>query len=139
MASYRRIGYATGFYEWKADGRVKVPYYIYPRNRSYMAFAALYDVWTPTAGQPLYSVTILTTAAEGAAATIHDRMPVMLDTERAEDAWLDPQLKDPKDVLALLAHNPAADLEAHPVSRRVNTPSVDEASLIERIEKPSRE
>ena len=72
------------------------------------------------------------------AATIHDRMPVMLDSEDLEDARLDPQLSGPKEALAIFAHNRAADLNAYPVSRRVNTPSVDDASLIERIEKTSR-
>jgi putative SOS response-associated peptidase YedK len=87
----------------------------------------------------LYSVTILTTTAEGAAATIHDQMPVMLDSEDLEDAWLDPQLSGPKEALVILAHNRAADLNAYPVSRRVNMPSADDTSLIERIEKIDRE
>jgi putative SOS response-associated peptidase YedK len=35
---------ASGFYEWKAEGKGKSPYYIHPAHHPFMAFAGLYDV-----------------------------------------------------------------------------------------------
>jgi len=128
VATKRCLVPTTGFYVWRADGRAKVPYYIYPRGSSSMAFAGLYNVWTPADGHPVYSFTIITTAAASVVATLHDWMPVML-TPDLEDDWLDPNLRDLKQVLALLAQTGAIAVDAYPVSRRVNTPSIDDASL----------
>jgi putative SOS response-associated peptidase YedK len=95
-----------------------------------MAFAGLYDVWTRPDGEPLYSFAIITKDAEGAVATLHHRMPVML-APALERAWLDPEHKEPKQLHDLLAHSTYHDLDTYPVSRRVNTPSSDDPSLIQ--------
>ena len=53
---------------------------------------------------------------------IHDRMPVIVPKEK-QDLWLDPEVKDQESLLDLLKPYPALDLEAYPVSRRVNSPA----------------
>jgi putative SOS response-associated peptidase YedK len=71
---------ATGFYEAKRLLTVA--------DRPLIAFAGLYDRWTSPSGEDVFSYTIITTQAEGVAATVHDRMPVILPKSRHKD-WLD--------------------------------------------------
>jgi putative SOS response-associated peptidase YedK len=49
---------AGGYYEWKAEGKGKTPYYIHPEDQPYIAFAGLYDVWITPTGEELYTFTI---------------------------------------------------------------------------------
>ena len=74
----------------------------------------------------------LTTAANPLVAELHDRMPVIL-SPRDYAAWLDPAAARP-DLEALLAPYPAEDMEAWPVSRRVNSPRNNDPSLLDRME-----
>ncbi len=120
---------ASGYYEWKAEGRDKTPYYIHPRRVEFFAFAGLYDVWTKPNGEELSTFTVITTAADALIARLHNRMPVILVRE-LEDAWLDPELTKAQDVLDVLSRSTGVDLDAYPVSRMVNRPSVDSELLI---------
>lgn len=79
-------------------------------------------------GEWLHSYTIITTEANDVVAPIHNRMPVILDRED-EAIWLDPgQTEDARP--SLLRPYPAATMNAHAVSRRVNNPAFDTADLI---------
>jgi putative SOS response-associated peptidase YedK len=120
----------SGFYEWKAGGKGKSPYYIHPAHDPFIAFAGLYDVWTRPDGEPLYSFTIITTEAQGAVAQLHNRMPVMLDPS-LESAWLDTERTNPRELLSEVLNRAYQDLETYPVSRSVNKPSVDDPSLVQ--------
>ncbi|HEX4331635.1 MAG TPA: SOS response-associated peptidase [Usitatibacter sp.] len=89
---------ATGFYEWKALPGRKQPYAI-TTERPLFAFAGLWESWMPReGGKPIETFTIITTEANPAIASVHDRMPVILPRD-AEDAWL---AGDAKDAMALL-------------------------------------
>ncbi|MDQ3303302.1 MAG: SOS response-associated peptidase, partial [Actinomycetota bacterium] len=77
------------------------------------------------------SCTILTTGANDFLQEIHYRMPVILPPE-VYDLWLDPGIREPDQLLPLLAPYPGEDMEAYPVSRRVNSPSNNEPGCIER-------
>jgi putative SOS response-associated peptidase YedK len=101
LARQRCIVPASGFYEWKAEGRGKVPYYIHPAHDEFLAFAGLYDVWQPDEQHEVSSVTIITTDADGVVSRLHNRMPVMLPHE-LEDAWLDPSQRAASDALHIL-------------------------------------
>ncbi|MFI5315493.1 MAG: SOS response-associated peptidase family protein, partial [Myxococcota bacterium] len=80
----------------------------------------------------LLSCAIVTTAANAAVASLHDRMPVILP-RAAEARWLDPALDgDAGALLALLAPVPPEELRTQPVSRRVNSVKNDDASLLVR-------
>jgi putative SOS response-associated peptidase YedK len=120
---------ASGFYEWKAEGRGKTPYYIHPQGEPFVAFAGLYDVWTHPTGEAIHTFTIITTDADDFMARLHHRMPVILARE-LEDAWLDMELTNAPQVLDLLSRNTGLQLDAYPVSRMVNRPSIDEKALI---------
>ena len=121
---------ASGFYEWQKRGRVKQPYHIRLREGNVMAIAGLWDRWEGPGAAPIESCTLLTTEANELVAPLHDRMPVILSPENY-DRWLDPSVTDPAAVRTLLAPLPPDRMIALPVSRRVNDPSADDASLLE--------
>ena len=60
-------------------------------------------------------------------------MPVILARE-LEGAWLDPELTKAHDVLDVLSRSTGLELDAYPVSRMVNRPSIDSHALIQRLE-----
>ncbi|MEB3032212.1 SOS response-associated peptidase [[Mycobacterium] nativiensis] len=112
-----------GFYEWRDETGAgakagKTPFYLHGDGA--MLFAAgLWSVWRPDRRfDPLLSVTIITTAAVGELARIHDRMPLILPENRW-DRWLDPDA--PVDT-ALLADPPdVAGIALREVSKLVNS------------------
>ena len=127
---------ATGFYEWQTrpGQRRKTPMYLRLRSGRPFAFAGLWDTWRRRAGEPLLSCTIITTSPNELVAPIHDRMPVILrpaDVER----WLEsrPGTGDWRTVFAPYA---ADEMEAYPVSTRVNDVDIDDAALLDHSEPP---
>jgi putative SOS response-associated peptidase YedK len=119
---------ASGFYEWKKDGDRRRPLAI--RSRAgLVALAGLWDRWERD-GRVLETFTVLTTAADGALAEIHDRMPVVL--ERGQfPLWLDPIRRAPEALAALLRPYPADRLLVQPVSGRVNKTDFDDPACLE--------
>ena len=116
LQRYRCLVPATGFYEWRsvAGQKTKQPMHIRLRDGTPFAFAGL---WTLDAdGVP--TVAIVTTGANELMAGIHTRMPVILDPED-ETTWLDPERRDPSELMALLQAYPAEAMEAYPVSQAV--------------------
>jgi putative SOS response-associated peptidase YedK len=132
LSHNRALVPACGYYEWQGEGREKTPYYIHPQDDQYIAFAALYDVWKRPDGEELYTFTIITTNADEFMARLHTRMPVILDKD-LEDAWLDNEITSARDVLDILERSAGVTLDAYPVSRMVNKPSVDDKSLTEPV------
>jgi len=63
---------ASGYYEWKHEGKAKRPYFIHPARGGLFAFAGLWDVWQKGAA-PVESCSILTTTANEATRHLHDR------------------------------------------------------------------
>ena len=115
---------ADGFYEWKAEGTRKRPYYIRMKDAALFAFAGLWEVWTPPEGEPVRSCAIVTTEANAFMKPLHHRMPVILPAE-AQGPWLDPSNHDVESLKALLLPLPEDALAAHPVSAEVNSPRND--------------
>ena len=123
---------ADGFYEWQAAGegsKTKTPMFLHRRDSGLFAFAGLWDEWHAPDGSPLRSCTIITTTPNAVAAPIHNRMPVILRPED-ESLWLDHGVTSAQDLLSLLVPCPAGDMEAYPVSRRVNVPTADDPTLL---------
>ena len=119
---------ASGWYEWKTEQGRKQPYFFSRADGQPLAFAGLLEHWSGFEGE-VETYAVLTTAANPLAATVHDRMPVIL--EPADYArWLDPTVTHSKAVQPLLV--PAANeiLQVWPVSRRVNRPAEDDAALV---------
>jgi putative SOS response-associated peptidase YedK len=129
LARNRCLVPASGFYEWKAEGTGKIPYYIHPADGAFVAFAGLYNTWTDPEGTEIPTVTIVTKDADAFIARLHHRMPVGL-TPGDEPAWLDPRLTIPSHAVDLLAHSAGVLLDAYPVSRMVNKPGAEGKELI---------
>lgn len=130
---------ASGFYEWKREGKEKQPFFIYPAEDSEapwggpaFPFAGLWETWEdPKDGNLLESVTLLTTRANPRMEAIHHRMPVMLPPDRW-DQWLDSEQVLPEDTWkSLSAPIPDEWIALHRVSREVNSPRSDSPSLTE--------
>jgi len=124
---------ASGFFEWKKNGTRKIPYYIHLKNTSLFAIAGLYDIWYDAwkTAHPTY--TIITTDANDLVSPLHDRMPAILRQED-ENRWLtgDPPTSD--EMKRILCPYPDGEMEAYPVSSRVNSPDADDKNLIQPLE-----
>jgi putative SOS response-associated peptidase YedK len=111
---------ADGWYEWTPheDRPGKQPYFLTPADGSLLAFAGLWEIWG-AGDERVLSCTVVTTAAHGALADVHDRMPLVLPPDRWA-AWLG----EPSDVPAERLLDPTsasvvAALEIRPVGPRV--------------------
>jgi len=124
---------ADGFYEWRTAGGAKQPYVLCPRDGVPLAFAGLWEHWQDANGNELESCTILVRAANEQVKTVHERMPVIV-TPDSFDLWLDIHAQKPQPLETLLAVQQAPELEIYPVSRAVNSPKADAASLLEPVE-----
>jgi putative SOS response-associated peptidase YedK len=130
---YRRcLVPADGFYEWKASGTRRQPYFVRAGAPGPLAFAGLWETWTGPNGEEIETAAIVTTRANRALAAIHERMPVVVPPE-AFNVWLDCMNVDAEMAAALVA-TPAPDtlLEAYEVSNAVNRTANDDPKLIER-------
>lgn len=121
---------ADGFYEWRKEGKGKVPMRFTLRGREPFSFAGLWDLWKKPDGGELQSFTIITTAANDLLRPIHERMPVILDGE-GEERWLDPDSKEVNRLLRLLVPYPSEMMESYDVSLLVNSPRNDLPRCIE--------
>jgi putative SOS response-associated peptidase YedK len=123
---------ADGFYEWKAVGGHKQPFFVRAKSGGPLAFAGLWETWTGPNGEELETGTIVTTSANRTLAPIHDRMPVIIPPE-AFDLWLDSTKVDATTASALIAPAPEPLLEAYEVSTDVNRTANDNPKLVERM------
>lgn len=113
---------ADGFYEWKATGKRKQPYYIRLKSRDPFCFAGLWSEWLSPDGSEIRSCAIITTQPNELMQEIHNRMPVIL-SRKAREAWLDPSIIRKEELLDLLKPYSTEEMEAFPVSTFVNLPS----------------
>jgi len=116
---------ASGFYEWKLEGRLKQPYYVRPAAGELFAFAGIWERWEgPDA--PLETCAVITTEPNAVMAPIHERMPVIL-TPADYERWL----LGTGPLQPLLAPCAAEGIVAHRVSRAVNDARQDNPALAE--------
>jgi putative SOS response-associated peptidase YedK len=115
---------ADGFYEWRKEGKRKVPMWLHLNSEEPFGLAGLWDVWRNPSGKRIESFTIITTEPNELVRPIHNRMPVILRPED-EDAWLDVSRTLFGKVRSLLKPYPAELMDAHDVSTIVNSASYD--------------
>ena len=123
---------ADGFYEWQKTNGGKQPYHLKMRDGRLFAFAGLWESWKGDEEGEIRSCTILTTDANDLVGEVHHRMPVILPP-KTYDLWLDPAVREAEQLLSVLLSYPTEDMEAYPVSRRVNNPSNDEPGCVESV------
>lgn len=129
--SRRCIVPASGFYEWKAEGRMKQPYYFHYRSGEPLAIAGLWESWRDPAGNIVRTFCVITTKANDVVAPVHDRMPVLLAPSDFTQ-WLNPDTKG-NDVAGLLVPCRPELMECWPVSKAVSRTTNDGAALIDPV------
>lgn len=72
---------ADGFYEWAGPKGAKVAHAIRPRAGGPIGLAGVWQEWRPKDGTAMATCAIVTCAANGVLAPIHDRMPVIIARE----------------------------------------------------------
>jgi putative SOS response-associated peptidase YedK len=102
------------FYEWKKneDG-TKTKHVITTTEDGPFTLAGLWETWANPGGDTIASFTILTCEPNERLATIHDRMPVILD-DAVHETWLDPEMQDVDALNALMRPYPAESIVAEP-------------------------
>lgn len=125
---------ADGFYEWKqgANPKQKIPMWIHLVDKSLFAFAGIYDEWK-SEEKNFRSYSIITCAANDVVAPVHDRMPVILPRE-LEDKWLDPEFKDPDEIVKMLVPYPNELVTMYQVSSDVNSAKTDQPHMTDQVE-----
>ncbi|MFK7821954.1 MAG: SOS response-associated peptidase [Planctomycetaceae bacterium] len=130
--SRRCIVPANGFFEWKKSGSHKQPYLIRRWSNEPLAFAGLWESWSPReSDEVIESFTILTTSPNQLVADIHDRMPVILGEDQ-HAAWLNSDTETTS-VQEFLKPCPAEEMEAVPVHRSVGNVKNDSETCIRPI------
>ncbi len=117
---------ASGFYEWKTEGKAKQPYYFSSKLGAPLALAGLWESWKAPDGSIIRTACIITTAANALMAPVHDRMPVIVG-EADWQGWLGAPAEDVRPVILPYDAN---DLQAWPVERRVSRTVEDDEGLI---------
>lgn len=122
---------ADGFYEWTGKKGRKQPFFITLADEKPFAFAGLWEIWhdKDNQDQTYRSCTIITRDSSLCLRPIHDRMPAILNPD-IYDAWLDNDNQDPNALMEILSFKTISDFKFRPVSRQVNSASVNDPSNI---------
>ncbi len=122
---------ANGFYEWKKiEGTdTKIPFFIRLMEDEIFAFAGLFDSWQQPNGEMLFTYTIITTTANDLLQPIHERMPVILDSDQY-DNWLNPLNDDYESLIGMLKPYPTEKMRAYRIKPDVNKTSNNSPDLI---------
>lgn len=131
--SRRLIVPADGFYEWDRSGPKPQPYYFTRGDGALLGFAGLYETWRDPANPEspaIASATIITTEANSDMASIHHRMPVILE-QGTFDLWLEGGSDELDAIADLLTPSQPGTLISHLVDPRVGNVRNDGPELIE--------
>ncbi len=113
---------ASGFYEWKKEGRgksaTKQPYFIHLKDKAPMAFAGVWTTWKSPEDEVVATFSVLTCTPNALVQPIHGRMPVILEPELFE-AWLDPDLRERDLIEPMLCALPQEKMGAYEISSYV--------------------
>ena len=122
---------ATGFYEWKATGSRKYPYYFSIKDKALFGLAGLCSLRESPDGPLVGSFAILTTRPNSLVQPYHDRMPVILSREH-EAAWLGGMPGPARDLVEkITSPYPPGMMEVVRVTPRVNDPAFKERASTE--------
>jgi putative SOS response-associated peptidase YedK len=123
---------ASGFYEWRAEGKKKLPHHIRLKGGGVMGFAGLWSVWrdgTDDQARPLVTCCVVTVPANELVRPLHDRMPAILGPED-HGRWLDNDTPL-KELHALLKPYPAELMEVAEANPLVNSPKNEGPKLLD--------
>jgi len=120
---------ASGFFEWKKEGKRNVPFYFTVPGSTLFSFAGLCDTWKGQGGQCLSSYTIITCEPNALVSKVHDRMPVILSREH-EERWIADGPLPPGSLRDLFGPFPPGEMEMVPVPDLVNNPDIDDDRVV---------
>ena len=101
-----------------------------PPDAACFGFAGLWEHWTAPDGSVLETSSVLTTSPNELMATIHDRMPVILDPTDYQ-TWMQ---ATPTDASALIRPFPAERMRAYAVNKAVGNVRNNSVELTAPIE-----
>ncbi len=115
----RCVVVADGFYEWKRNEKEKIPHYFLRKDKKTIFFAGIYEN---------DEFCLITEEAKGDVKEIHHRQPVIIN-ETDIKRYLNLELQGS----AFLKECKKTDLTFYEVSKDVNKPTNNSASLIQAI------
>ncbi|MEU4424150.1 SOS response-associated peptidase [Actinoplanes sp. NPDC024001] len=120
---------ADGWFEWvRTGGKQKQAFYMTPADGTPLAFAGLWSAWGP---EGVLTCSVVTTAAIGGLARVHDRMPLILPADRWA-AWLAGG-GDPEQLLRPLSERELEAIEVRPVGADVGNVRNNGPALLEPV------
>lgn len=120
---------ADGFFEWTGMKKERRPIWFHRPDGKLILFAGLYESWRPEEDEWQRTFTIVTAGPNSLIAPIHDRMPVIL-TGEAADEWLFGSENELDKLQSLLVPPPDDLLIGTPVSPRVNSVKNDDPECL---------
>lgn len=137
----RVIAPANGWFEWVKDPddpKKKQPYFIRLKSQAPMFYGALAQVTPGFEPHDGDGFAIITAASDQGMVDIHDRRPLVLTPEHANE-WLDPELSPGRaEQIAKECCRPVEDFEWYPVSRAVGNVRNQGQELILRLSNASQ-
>ena len=136
LARRRCLIPADGFYEWQRRDDQKLPWFISAPDGNPVAFAGVWAVWRDAKHPetaPIRTCSILTTAARGAVAHLHDRMP-LTRSRNDWDRWLDRSATDAGLVEDVLHGTGESKWHTRRVPTLVNSVANDGPELLSHVE-----
>ena len=124
---------ASGYYEWKKEGSLKVPYYIEPETDPGFAFAGLWDRWQKD-DQVIESCTIVTAAAPEVMQQVHHRIPVHLTVAESR-SWVNNETSSDR-LNDILRPEIRTGIRVTPVSTIVNNARNKDDRCVEPLGEP---
>ena len=120
----------TGFYEWSGKPKARQPHLIRMKDQELFALAGLWEDWLGADGSEIETMAILTTASNADMAGLHDRMPVIVESQDFE-RWLDCRPATAEGILDLLKPFAPGRLTITALSPRLNDPRAEGPALHE--------
>ena len=117
----RCIVLGDSFYEWRREGKEKIPFRIKPSNGEPLALAGIWEYWRDKEDETKEKLTfsIITTEPNAEMSHVHNRMPVLLNSPGLREAWLS-DLSE-KDIGEIMHTPPDGSLELYRVPQLVNS------------------
>ncbi len=115
---------ADAFYEWRRAGGPSRPYLFRRSDGAPFGLGGIWESWTGPNGEEVDTACIITTAANGASAAVHDRLPAIIEPD-CFDLWLDPDEARADAAFALLRPPANGALRFFEIGAAVNKASND--------------
>jgi putative SOS response-associated peptidase YedK len=110
-------------------------YYFGLKTKEIFGFAGLYNAWTdPKTGEKLSTYTIMTTDPNEEVGEYHPREPALLRDRKVEKDWINPDITEPEQALAMLERYPTGNLEWWRAPDAAKNPRIDSPELIQPVE-----